>query len=91
MTGQASWLSFVFVFAVLTALGLGLVYDRVLRRRFPSVRRRTVCPSAGKLVDLELAQDADSGRFLGVRSCSRQSPPDAVHCDQGCKDELQPR
>ena len=90
MTGQAHWLPFVIVMVVLAGIALALLRDRIDWKRIPVVRRRATCPATGKEVELELAQDRATGRFLGVRSCSRLSPPDEVHCAQGCKDALQP-
>ena len=90
MTGQAHWLPFLIVLVAIAALGLALVRDRIAWKRIPGVKRRVTCPTTGQRTNLILAQDTASGGFFGVRSCSRFSPEDAVHCAQECKDALQP-
>ena len=90
MTGQANWLPLTIIFLVLAGIALALLRDRINWQRIPGVRRRARCPRTGSKVEVVLAQDTGSGRFFGVRSCSGLSPPGEVHCNQACKDKLQP-
>jgi hypothetical protein len=90
MTGPAHWLPLALVLAVIALTALLWALDVKQLARFITVRRRLTCPGTGKQVEVELVEDAASGGFTGVRSCSRFTPPDAVHCAQKCKDEQEP-
>lgn len=84
MTGQAHWFGFVPILLGGIALLWLLWRDRVAERSFHVEERRFLCPALRTKVIAKLVRDAESGRVIGVRSCTAFTNPETVTCDKEC-------
>jgi hypothetical protein len=84
MTGQSHWIALVpIVFGVIGIAWL-LWSDRIAERHYEIEQRRFLCPILRQKVVAKLVRDAQSGRVIGVRSCSAFSDPETVACPKQC-------
>jgi len=84
MTGEAHWLTLLWL--ALGAMGLvGLFYSGArLSRRFRLTRRKFECPVHHEQVDTSVIRDEKTGQLTSVQSCSHFVKPGEVTCQQGC-------
>jgi hypothetical protein len=48
------------------------------------MKRKITCPEKATLVELEYVESPETGRILGVVSCSAFKPCNSVDCDEEC-------
>ena len=84
MTGEAHWLTLLWL--ALGAMGLvGLFYSGArLSRRFRLTRRKFECPVHHEQVDASVIRDEKTGQLTSVQSCSHFKKPGEVTCEQNC-------
>jgi len=84
MTGEAHWLTLLWL--ALGGIGVvGLFYFAArLNRRFRATRRKFECPVHHEQVDATIIRDEKTGQLTSVQSCSHFVKPGEVTCAHGC-------
>jgi hypothetical protein len=87
MKGQAHWIDLVVILAG-ALLVFGGMFLATARWTVKRIRMRLKCPIESEHMDVVFVQDAATGVYVDVESCSAFRNPRDVRCHEDCRREL---
>jgi hypothetical protein len=87
MKGQAHWIDLIVILAG-ALLVFGGIFLATARWTIKRIRMRLTCPVDSARVDVVMTQDAATGVYVDVESCSAFKNPRQVRCQEDCRRKL---